>query len=203
MYFVASLLEMSRWGGTDAESLKNGIDNIFDEDEGAIPLTPNDYRLKVIGCTSDGASVNFGRISGLMTRLGEDRPWLIKIHCANHRIELAVKDAIKETDFCQADEFYIGTYNLLKNSGKIKSEIKAATQALNIQHYTLTKLTGTRFVGHRRTAYTRLLSLWPAITLAYENVVADHKTKAEVRAKVIGYLKKLKSYSFLCLVCFY
>ena len=108
VYFVASLLEMSRWGGTDAESLKNGIDNIFDEDEGAIPLTPNDYRLKVIGCTSDGASVNFGRISGLMTRLGEDRPWLIKIHCANHRIELAVKDAIKETDFCQADEFYIG-----------------------------------------------------------------------------------------------
>ena len=173
---------MSDFGGTDAESLKNGIDSIFLEN-GSIPLDPLNYQNNVIGCTSDGASVNFGRISGLMTRLSENRPWLIKIHCTNHRIELAVKDAIKNTNFVDVDHFYIGNFNLLKNSGKIKSEIRAATEALNIQHYTLSKLTGTRFVGHRRTAYQRLLTLWPAITTAYENVVADDATTAETRAK--------------------
>jgi len=29
IYMVASLLEMSDWGGTDATSLKKGIDSIF------------------------------------------------------------------------------------------------------------------------------------------------------------------------------
>ncbi|XP_057295467.1 zinc finger protein 862-like [Hydractinia symbiolongicarpus] len=193
---------MSEYGGTDAESLRNGIDGIFNQ-EGFIPFKPEDYRLKMIGCTSDGASVNFGRKSGLMTRLSETRPWLVKIHCSNHRVELAVKDAFKTTAFQQVDEFYISNFNLLKNSRKIKTEIKAACHALNIQHHTLSKLTGTRFIGHRRAAYKKLLAIWPAIQVAYENVVADPKTRAETRATVQGYLKKINSYQFLCLVCTY
>lgn len=124
VYFVASLLEMSLWGGTDAQSLKNGIDDIFSP-SGLIPLGDK-YQTKIIGCTSDGASVNFGRISGLMTRLSENRPWLIKMHCTNHHIELAVTDAFKNSDFTTVDDFYIDIHLFLKNSGKIKSEIKAA-----------------------------------------------------------------------------
>ena len=59
---------MSEWGGTDANSLKNGIDSIF-SDNGSIPLSEKAYVHKVIGCTDDGASINFGCISGLMKRL--------------------------------------------------------------------------------------------------------------------------------------
>ena len=94
-YFMASLLEMSEWGGTDAQSLKAGIDSIFSED-GQIPMAS--FRTKLISITSDGASVNTGKISGLMTRFASDREWLVKIHCINHRVELAVKDAIHR--FC-------------------------------------------------------------------------------------------------------
>ena len=39
--------------------------------------------------------------------------------------------------------------------------------------------------------------------MAYENVVADRKTKHDTKSKVVGYLKKLKSYRFLCLVACY
>ena len=109
---------------------------------------------------------------------------------------MAVKKSLQNTTFNECDTFYI-------NSGKIKGEIKAAAQALNIKHYTLSKLTGTRFVGHRHNAYTRLLNLWPAITMAYENVCADENTKPDTKAKVTGYLAKLRSYSFLCLLCSY
>ena len=124
---VASLLEMEVWGGTDADSLKKGIDSIFSGD-GRIPL--DDYLTKLVGITSDGASVNTGRINGLMTQLAEERPWLIKIHCANHRVELAVKDAFKQSPFQQIDDLYISIFYLLRNSGKIKSEIKEAANAL-------------------------------------------------------------------------
>ena len=78
---------------------------------------------------------------------------MIKIHCVNHRVELAIKEAIAETEFSKVDDFYYSTTFLLKNSGKIKSEIKSAAHALNIQQYQLPKLMGTRFVGHWRAAF--------------------------------------------------
>jgi len=205
IYMVASLLEMSDWGGTDATSLKKGIDSIFNT--GNFEMSPGDYRTKLVSVTSDGASVNFGRNTGLLTQFSANRDWLLKIHyalirCTNHRIELAVKDAIKETAF--ADNFYNSLFFFLKNSGKTKSEIKKAAKALNIQNYTLPKITGTRFVGHRRNAYTKLLKMWPAITIALENVVSDPATRGETKAKVTGFLRNnLNSYRFLCLVCTY
>ena len=86
VYFVVSLLEMSEWGGTNADALKRAIDSIF-RPKGNIPLTA--YLMKLVSCTADGANVNMGQISGLLSRIGQDRDWMLKIHCSNHRIELA------------------------------------------------------------------------------------------------------------------
>ena len=87
---------MSDWGGTDAESLEKGITHIFSE-AGSIPLDVEDFKMKPVCCTSDGASINFGAKTGLMTWLSVHRPWMIKIHCVNHRVEWAIKEAIAET----------------------------------------------------------------------------------------------------------
>ena len=94
----------------------------------------------------------FGAKTGLMTMLSVQRPWMIKIHCVNHHVELVIKEVIAETEFSKVDDFHYPTTFLLKNSGKIKPEIKSAAHALNIQHYQILKLAGTRFVGHRRAA---------------------------------------------------
>ena len=37
------------------------------------------------------------------------------------------------------------------------------------------------------------MDIWPGIVTAYENIESDRKTKGETRAKVKGYLKKLRS----------
>ena len=79
----------------------------------------------------------------------------------NHRTELAVKDAISESTFQKVDTFYNSLFFFLKNSRKTKNEIKEASKTLNIKHYSLPKLTGTRLVGHRRNAHTNLLKIWP------------------------------------------
>ena len=192
---------MACWGGTGAEALKTAIDSIFTPD-GRIPMATEEYITKLVSCTADGASVNFGEKSGLLTRLGKDRDWLLKVHCANHRIELAVKHAFKDSKFEKVDEFYQANYNLLKNSGKILSEVKASAAALEIQNYKLTKITGTRFVGHRTNALRRLLDMWPAFKMAYENLIAsalNEKTKGKLR----GLHDKFCSYKMLCLVSTY
>ena len=53
VYFCASLIEMSNWGGTDTASLKKGIDNII-EGKGRVPLKEDEYKHKIVSCTSGG-----------------------------------------------------------------------------------------------------------------------------------------------------
>lgn len=200
-YLMASLLQMSKFGGTGAQATKDAIDSVFKE--GGI-LELNDFVHKLIGSTADGASVNFGAYGGLLKKLeDEGRPWLVKIHCVNHRTELAVKDAFKDSVFKTVDSFYIGVFYLLKNSGAIKSDIKGAAESLGISFYTLPKMTGTRFVSHRKKALTHLLHMWPAIIAALDNTLVARQHKAETKAKIQGFLKQLRSYAFLCLVCTY
>ena len=72
----------------------------------------------------------------------ENRSCLITIHCVNSRLELALKDAVKEIPkFAECDKFYKNLFYLIKNSGKLITETKNAA-ALNIyvSYYTLNKI---------------------------------------------------------------
>ena len=117
------MLHLATFGGTGAEALKDGIDSIFAEN-GPFHLPDDGYKFKVVTCTSDGASVNFGKKTGLMKRMADERARLVKIHCANHRVELAVKEAIINSRFKTIDSTYIIIFGLLKNSGKIEGIIQ-------------------------------------------------------------------------------
>ncbi|XP_030837514.1 zinc finger protein 862-like [Strongylocentrotus purpuratus] len=52
-----------------------------------------------IGAGTDGAAINFGVHRGMMAQLRNEMPWLIAVHCVAHRLELAVKDAFKNSFF--------------------------------------------------------------------------------------------------------
>lgn len=60
----------------------------------------------MISSTADGASVNFGKYRGVLTQLKSTRRWLLTIHCVNHRVELAVKGALKDPYFDDVEVFY-------------------------------------------------------------------------------------------------
>ena len=53
---------------------------------------------------------------------------------------------------------------------------KRYQKTLNIKHCLLVKLTGTRFAGHRKNAYTDLLKIWPSLNIALQNAVVYLKT---------------------------
>ena len=139
------MLHLATFGGIGAEALKDGMDSIFAEN-GPLHLPDDGYKFKVVTCTSDGASVNFGKKTGLMKRMADERAWLVKINCANHRVELAVKEAIINSRFKTIDSTFIIIFGLLKNSGKIKGIIQEACKSENVQHFTLSKITGTTHI---------------------------------------------------------
>ena len=145
-----------------------------------------------MSATADGGSVNFGAYNGLLTKIAATHPWLLKIHCSNHRTELAIKTVFEESIFKEVEDLHVGIFYFHKNSGKVLNKVKEACKALGIQYYELKKIHGTQFVQHRRRALKRLLHIWSGIVTAYENIESDRKTKGETRAKVKGYLKKIK-----------
>nr|XP_047143305.1 zinc finger protein 862-like [Hydra vulgaris] len=203
IYMVTELLDMSLFGGSDSNSLTTGINSVFESDKSLFRLSKEHYTNKVICATADGASVNFGAHINVLSQMQQNRPWLIKIHCINHRIELAIKDAFNEIpDFAHIDEFYLANYYLLRNSGKLKAEVEAALKCLDITHYNLPKITGTRFVGHRRKGVFNMLETWPAFIMAYQNYASEQTNKNTV-SKVKGLLRSFKCHSFLYKVGLY
>ena len=59
LYLVASLLEVARFGGGNSNSIVTEINSIFQATESPL-MDIDSYTNKVVSCTADGASVNFG-----------------------------------------------------------------------------------------------------------------------------------------------
>ena len=53
---------------------------------------------KRIGFGCDGANVNMGN-NGVKELIQSGRPWVVTVWCFVHRLELAIKDALKNTFF--------------------------------------------------------------------------------------------------------
>ena len=74
----------------DAPSLKKAIFATFHKHYFESVLSKNVF------LSSDGASINSGKDSGLIRLLQEDFPWISFISCFSHQLESALKDALKE-----------------------------------------------------------------------------------------------------------
>lgn len=74
----------------DAETIHNSL-------EGTCERCKLDMKTQCVSAGADGAPVNFGEITGVMTRLKS--VLLVPIHCCAHKLELAIKDAFKDSYF--------------------------------------------------------------------------------------------------------
>ena len=77
----------------DAQHLAECVEEAFH----CIGIT--DLFSHLYGLNVDGASVNLGVHKGVTNLLRDASPWLIAVHCFNHRVELAAKDAFENSFF--------------------------------------------------------------------------------------------------------
>lgn len=93
---------MADFGGENAEAVKKAFDSAFID---SYNMSSEWFSTLLINVCCDGASVNMGQYTGACSQLKESREWLLVIHCANHRLELAMKDAFKaDSAFKDIDE---------------------------------------------------------------------------------------------------
>ena len=82
------------------------------------------YLDKLVGFGSDGLSVNRGDKEGIKTILHQENKWLTFGWCVAHRLELALKDALKGTVSDDIDELLLRLYYLYKKSPKKLRQLK-------------------------------------------------------------------------------
>ena len=70
------------------------------------------FEKSLLGLNCDGASVNLGQFGGLGALIKEKAPWLELVHCFNHRIELALKDAFENSAFVKIETILMKLYYL-------------------------------------------------------------------------------------------
>lgn len=161
------------------------------------------YLNVMVSATSDGASVNMGKYSGVLTQMKRERSWLLTVHCISHRAELAMKDSLmKEARFKKINDFMISLYYTFKKAHKLKREMKDYAKVENVQIYTFPKVHGTRFLGHQRHGVKVLLNNWVPLTHTLEHAVASNGHR-NMAPKLRGYVKQLRDFSFFSSACLY
>ena len=178
-------------GDATAANIKSSLDNMFS----SLGLQ-DEWENNLISVAADGASVNTGAKNGLFVRLAEDRPWIIATHCVSHKLELALKNSImKQKQFDDVKEFMTGLYYYCKRSGKFVRHVKETAALLNVSMLKMPKVHGTRFLNHQRKGVGALIHNWVLYIQGIENSLES--SRGNTNAKLLGFLKKLKSIKFL------
>ena len=150
---------------------------------------------KLVGVATDGASANIAS-RGLKGIVQEKLPWIVWTWCIAHRIELAIKDALKGSAFDLIDEMLLRLYYLYEKSPKkcrelhdIVSDLK---QCLQFQDSGVKPIraSGSRWVSHKVAALKRVLSKYGAYTNHLAALSEDPSVKSSDRAKLKGYYNK-------------
>jgi len=96
----------------------------------------------------DGASVMLGSKCGVATQLKAMFPLLVTWHCFNHRLELAVSDAIMSTT--QVNHFKIfldALFALYSQSPKCQRELVACASELDVHLNRIGRVLSVRWVA--------------------------------------------------------
>lgn len=156
------------------------------------------------GCVSasaDGASVNFGKITGVMTLLKNDAPWLVDIHCLPHKFELALKDTFKGSYFeSTIDPMLNKMYAIYHRSPKRLRNLRQIGIRNKVVVVRPPRASGTRWISHRLKALKALENNYTCII--------RHLTKLSSKtgkdsAKMKGYLKTMKTEKFVLSIAAY
>ena len=103
---------------------------------------------KLVGINIDGASVNLGKHKGMGTLLKEKSPWIQVIHCFNHYVELALKDAFRTTSFEEVDLMLCKLCYLYQKSPKHLNELRELSETYDKTIPKPSKATGTCWTDH-------------------------------------------------------
>jgi hypothetical protein len=108
------------------------------------------------------------------------------IHCFNHRIELAIKDAFDASAFSKIDQMFQVLHSLYNARPKRYRELKHLAEAWETSILKPTKATGTRWIEHKVNAMKIALEHYGAF-LSHIESLSQTDSNPVKRAELKGY----------------
>lgn len=155
-----------------------------------------EWKHRLIATGSDGASVNMGKTRSVTAFLKRDIPHLIPMHCVNHRLELAVLDAIRNRDgqlLAEVKSMLVMIHKHYHYSAKAVRELKMIRPA---------NLEGTRWMPNLSGSLDALVKSYNIIVAHFEDIVQGKKGTADVQGRARNVLIHLKSERLLHYIFF-
>ena len=147
----------------------------------------------------DGASVMLGKKTGVATRLTARYPNLFTWHCMNHRLELAVSDAVDEVQAVNHFKVFMDKiHNLYSQSSKNARELQEAAQEVGSQVLSIGRVLSTRWVASSFRSVKAVWRSYEALNKHFEKAAADQTRNSKERQTYRGLAHRLQSQEFLC-----
>ncbi|KAK2553006.1 Zinc finger protein 862 [Acropora cervicornis] len=166
-YPVVKYLKLVEPANTKADDILAGINAAFAD----FGFSAREYKQKMIGFGSDGASVMMGA--------------------------RRVKDCLKGTFMDNVTETLTLIYYFYKGSTKRDKEVSEVAEIVEEHFYTPEKENRTRWVDHKLRSAANLIANGKLIAIHLQRYIEDKSNKAEDRAKGKGILKKVMEYKLI------
>jgi hypothetical protein len=163
-------------------------------------LSTEVLKSHLLGFCTDGASNITGREKGALTLLAAkiDRQDILMFHCMNHRLELAVHDAVSATNtMLHLRSFMDCLYAYYSRSPKNVRAIEEASKVLGIECMKIGKIFDVRWLASSYVTVRAVLTSLPALVLQLQKASIDSTGNGKDRAKAQGMVNKLQSWSVL------
>ena len=164
------------------------------------------WKKKLIGFGCDGSNVNIAN-RGLKGRLYETTPWVPFVWYLAHRLDLSLRNALKNTPFTAVDEMLMHVYYLYEKSPKKCCELKCIILELKAcltEEEMSTQggsrpiqACGTHFIRHNVGALEKMIYLIGAYLFHNTILANDSSVKVTDRHKMKGYVQKWRDSKML------
>lgn len=158
-----------------------------------------DYLKQNMICFAcDGASVMLGSNSGVGTQLKKLVPDLLVWHCCNHRLELAVDDAVKDVSGLNPFTVFMDSmYALYHPSPKNQAELKAVAAELQSQVSKIGRVLDTRWAASSLRSLEAVWKSYTALATHFKHSSESSGRSSTERSKFKGLYKYLTSVNFV------
>ena len=170
-----------------------GIENLLERE--SVCLSTHELPV-LVGCGTDGASVNLSDQNGMRGKLQAALPWLYWAWCYAHRLELACKDAFSSHLFHDIDDMLLRLYYIYKKTHRkcrehsdLIDDLKEVFEFPEGGNLPV-RAHGSRWITYKRKALQRVVDRYGAYLNHLATLTEDTSIKSTDKQRLKGYLLK-------------
>lgn len=156
-------------------------------------LSEFSYKTKLIAQCYDGASVMAGHLNGLQTKIKEEAPQAIFVHCLAHRLNLVLKQSISTISECR---IFFASLGGIPTFFHISAKITYVVDSVIAKR--IPSGVDTRWSSHGKLLNV-VVEEWDGLKEIFQRLLSDPQSDEKTIRQSEGFLNNFNSFQFTLL----